>query len=297
MGIFAWRNLLTRPIRTILALVGLSIPVLGCSGYSAVSNSLRNLVGDTLGGIEGLVVLSDNALSPVFSNVPASLPDELRKMPTMRAVAPRSGAWPPRSRAAGMIAGMFTPGKGIVDLRPAGDRRPGHRGAPEPPQRHLPQGPARARRGAVPPPGRRGAAEHRHQPQDRPRTPRRRRASPGRWATPSRSAASRSRSSASTRPARCCWTSSSSWTSPRLAEVLNRPEGALSCIYVEGDDPAPNRRAVRRDREGQPRLRRPQHGRGPGQFQQPAGADRHVPADDGQPGAAWSASWGSSTPC
>ena len=82
MGIFAWRNLLTRPIRTILALVGLSIPILGVLGLFAVSNSLRNLVGDTLGGIEGLIVLSDNALSPVLSNVPASLPDELRKMPT-----------------------------------------------------------------------------------------------------------------------------------------------------------------------------------------------------------------------
>ncbi len=65
MGIFAWRNLLTRPIRTILALVGLSIPVLGVLGLFAVSNSLRDLVGDTLGGIEGLVVLSDNAFSPV----------------------------------------------------------------------------------------------------------------------------------------------------------------------------------------------------------------------------------------
>ena len=32
MGIFAWRNLLTRPIRTFLALVGLSIPVLGVLG-------------------------------------------------------------------------------------------------------------------------------------------------------------------------------------------------------------------------------------------------------------------------
>src|SRR5271154_2218397 len=88
MGSFAWRNLLTRPIRTILALVGLTIPVLGVLGLLAVSNSLRTLVGDTLGGIEGLVVLSDNAISPVLSSVSASLPDDLRKIPTVRAVAP-----------------------------------------------------------------------------------------------------------------------------------------------------------------------------------------------------------------
>jgi putative ABC transport system permease protein len=113
MGIFAWRNLLTRPIRTILALVGLSIPVLGVLGLFAVSNSLRALVSDALGGIEGLVVLSDNALSPVFSSVPASLPDELRKLPTISAVAPEVWGLAPSIEGRGMIAGMFTPGKRV----------------------------------------------------------------------------------------------------------------------------------------------------------------------------------------
>ena len=47
MGIFAWRNLLTRPLRTVLALVGLSIPILGVLGLFCLSNGLRNLVGDT----------------------------------------------------------------------------------------------------------------------------------------------------------------------------------------------------------------------------------------------------------
>jgi putative ABC transport system permease protein len=108
MGIFAWRNLLTRPMRTILALVGLSIPVLGVLGLFSVSNSLRTLVGDTLGGIEGLVVLSDNAPSPVLSSVPASLPDELRKMPTVRAVAPELWGLAPSIEGRGLISGMFT---------------------------------------------------------------------------------------------------------------------------------------------------------------------------------------------
>ena len=39
MGIFAWRNLLTRPLRTTLALVGLSIPMLGMAAL------LTNLLG------------------------------------------------------------------------------------------------------------------------------------------------------------------------------------------------------------------------------------------------------------
>src|SRR5215471_18741594 len=106
MGVFAWRNLLTRPIRTILALVGLSIPVLGVLGLFALSSSLRHLVGDTLGGIEGVIVLSDNALSPVMSNIPAELADELRKMPKVRAVAPEVWGLAPSIEGWGIIAGM-----------------------------------------------------------------------------------------------------------------------------------------------------------------------------------------------
>ncbi len=107
MGIFAWRNLLTRPLRTILALVGLSIPILGVLGLFSVSNGLRNLVGETLGGIEGLIVLSDNALSPVLSNVPAELADELRKMPKVRAVAPELWGIAPPIEGRGMISDLF----------------------------------------------------------------------------------------------------------------------------------------------------------------------------------------------
>ena len=40
MGFFAWRNLLTRPLRTILALIGLSVPILGVMGFFSVSNGL-----------------------------------------------------------------------------------------------------------------------------------------------------------------------------------------------------------------------------------------------------------------
>ena len=93
------------------------------------------------------------------------------------------------------------------------------------------------------------------------------------------------RSSASTRPARCCWTSSSSWTSPRPARSSTAPRARSRASTSRGTTRA-ERRPGRRDREGQPGLRRPQHGRGPGQLQLADGPDRHVPADDRQPGAA-----------
>jgi putative ABC transport system permease protein len=130
MGVFAWRNLLTRPIRTFLALVGLSIPVLGVLGLFALSNSLRDLVGDTLGGIEGLIVLSDNALSPVLSNLPESLADDLRKLPHVRSVAPEVWGLAPSIEGRGMIAGMFTGKQTSIFDQPviAGQDIAAHRG-------------------------------------------------------------------------------------------------------------------------------------------------------------------------
>ena len=128
MGIFAWRNLLTRPLRTTLALVGLSIPILGVIGLFSVSNGLRNLVGETLGGIEGLIVLSDNAPSPVLSNVPAELADQLRKMPRIRAVAPELWGIAPPIEGRGMISGMFTGKQTSIFDQPviAGQEIPAH---------------------------------------------------------------------------------------------------------------------------------------------------------------------------
>ena len=45
---FAWRNLMTRPLRTALALVGLSVPILGVMGLFSLSGGLRNLIGDSV---------------------------------------------------------------------------------------------------------------------------------------------------------------------------------------------------------------------------------------------------------
>ncbi len=88
MGRFAWRNLLTRPLRTALALTGLSIPILGVLGLFALSGGMRNLVGDTLSKIQGVMVLRDNTPSPVFSDLPAGDRDKIKAVPGVRVVAP-----------------------------------------------------------------------------------------------------------------------------------------------------------------------------------------------------------------
>lgn len=92
---FAWRNLLTRPLRTTLALVGLSIPILGVLGLMSLSGGLRSLVGDALGKIQGMVVLKENALSPVLSDLPTSLGPKLRALPGVTAVAAELWVIPP----------------------------------------------------------------------------------------------------------------------------------------------------------------------------------------------------------
>jgi putative ABC transport system permease protein len=112
MGVFAWRNLLTRPLRTLLALVGLSIPILGVLGLFSLSNGLRDLVGNTLSRIEGLIILRENAPSPVFSHIPLNLADELRAMPGVRAVAPEVWGLAPTIEGRGMLMNAILSKKG-----------------------------------------------------------------------------------------------------------------------------------------------------------------------------------------
>src|SRR4051794_15550675 len=85
---FARRNLLTRPLRTALGLVGLSIPILGVLGLFSLSGGMRNLVADTLSQIQGVMVVRENSPTPVFSDLPAGLAATLRRVPGVRVVAP-----------------------------------------------------------------------------------------------------------------------------------------------------------------------------------------------------------------
>ena len=100
MGRFAWRNLLTRPLRTTLALVGLSIPILGVIGLFSLSGGLRNLVGTTLNKIQGVMVIRDNVPSPVFSTLPSADRAAIAKVPGFMSLPPRSGDLPPGQRHA-----------------------------------------------------------------------------------------------------------------------------------------------------------------------------------------------------
>jgi putative ABC transport system permease protein len=110
MGRFAWRNLLTRPVRTMLALIGLSIPVLGVMGLFSLSGGLRDMVGDTLSRVEGVMVIRENSPSPVFSLLPSDMAGELRNVPGVRVVAPEVWGIAPSIEGKNMIGGLMTKG-------------------------------------------------------------------------------------------------------------------------------------------------------------------------------------------
>jgi putative ABC transport system permease protein len=87
MWSFAWKNLVTRPTRTALAVLGLTIPLLAFLGLFSLSGGIRHLMGDTLASMDNLMVLSANAPAPVFSDLPPETGDALRKVPGVRVVA------------------------------------------------------------------------------------------------------------------------------------------------------------------------------------------------------------------
>jgi putative ABC transport system permease protein len=113
MGRFAWRNLRTRPLRTALALIGLSVPILGVLGLFSLSQGLRNMVGDTLSKVEGVMIVRENTPSPALSKLPADLGAKLRNIPGVRVVAPE--LWEIALNVEGKtLASGFIQGKGMA---------------------------------------------------------------------------------------------------------------------------------------------------------------------------------------
>ncbi len=85
---FAWQNLITRPTRTMLATLGLTIPILAILGLFSLTNGIRALMGNTLARMNGLMIMRENSPAPVFSDLPASMVEDLRKIKGSRIVAP-----------------------------------------------------------------------------------------------------------------------------------------------------------------------------------------------------------------
>jgi len=87
MWSFAWQNLVTRPTRTALAVLGLTIPVLAFLGLFSLSRGIRHLMGDTISSMQNVMVLRENAPAPVFSDLPPETGEAIRKVPGVSVVA------------------------------------------------------------------------------------------------------------------------------------------------------------------------------------------------------------------
>jgi putative ABC transport system permease protein len=83
---FAWRNLVNRPVRTILSVLGLSVAIAGMVGLFAISGGIDHLVTQTFEKIPGLLVQQQGAPIPLFSSLPAAWKDEIAALPGVAVV-------------------------------------------------------------------------------------------------------------------------------------------------------------------------------------------------------------------
>ncbi|MDB5336191.1 MAG: hypothetical protein JWN70_1810 [Planctomycetaceae bacterium] len=77
---FALRNLWTRPMRSLLSLLGLTVAIVGMVGLFSVAQGIDQMVHKTFKAIPGLAVLQPGAPIPLFSRLPRSWGDEIAKM-------------------------------------------------------------------------------------------------------------------------------------------------------------------------------------------------------------------------
>ncbi len=169
----------TRPARTALGLVGLSISVVGVLGLYSLSGGLRTLVADTLGQIQGVMIVRENVPTPVFSDLPASLGERVRRIPGVRAVAAELWKIAPPVEGNGFIQNLSRsvgpqtgPVKSFWNVNLVmGEDIEAHRALKSPvgPKSILPR---RARGWSVPRSDRPGKAARRHQQEDRRGLPR-----------------------------------------------------------------------------------------------------------------------------
>jgi putative ABC transport system permease protein len=85
---FAIRNLMTRPMRSVLSLVGLTVAIMGMIGLFSVAKGLDDMVNTTFSRITGLVAMQPGAPIPIFSRLPAAWGAEIAKIPGVALVTP-----------------------------------------------------------------------------------------------------------------------------------------------------------------------------------------------------------------
>ncbi len=83
---FAWRNLVNRPVRTGLSVLGLAVAIAGMVGLFAISGGIQYLVTRTFEKIPGLLIQQQGAPIPLFSSLPAAWEQEIAAIPGVAVV-------------------------------------------------------------------------------------------------------------------------------------------------------------------------------------------------------------------
>lgn len=84
---FAIRNLLSRPVRSLLSLLGLTVAIVGMVGLFSVAEGIDATVDETFGQIPGILVMQKGAPIPLFSRIPKAWTDEIEKLPGVNVVS------------------------------------------------------------------------------------------------------------------------------------------------------------------------------------------------------------------
>ncbi len=85
---FAIRNLFSRPARSALSLLGLTVAVAGMVGLFSVARGLEQTFERSFKGIPGMVIVQAGAPLPLFSKLPTSWKEDIEKVPGVYVVAP-----------------------------------------------------------------------------------------------------------------------------------------------------------------------------------------------------------------
>ena len=84
---FAVRNLLSRPVRSLLSLLGLTVAIVGMVGLFSVAEGIDATVDDTFGQIPGILVMQKGAPIPLFSRIPKAWAKEIEELPGVNVVS------------------------------------------------------------------------------------------------------------------------------------------------------------------------------------------------------------------
>lgn len=88
MLLFALRNLSSRPARSILALLGLTVAIAGMVGLFSVAAGLDDTFHRSFHRLGGMAIMQPGAPIPLFSRLPANWVTEIRETPGIRVARP-----------------------------------------------------------------------------------------------------------------------------------------------------------------------------------------------------------------